>query len=235
MEMSNKSEKLTKEIRALALRTGADLIGFISAKKIEEGAPEGHKPSVLVSNAKSMILLACGRKLNEDRDYSYEWGPRYSKTFIKLKEGIGPIRNEARKSVDAVKSFLNDRGFIAVTEMHGWSGILSFKMIAYLSGLGPIGKGSFIVHPKLGPLNVLSCIITDAQLEYGSPMNIDVCGSCNECIKACLYGAFKKEGENYRWIADKCRCYDLIMNPVNLKWTYGPCNSKCANACPIGK
>ena len=235
MENRYKTEKLTEEIRALGLKTGAELVGFAAVKKMEEGSTEGHKPSLLMSNAKSVIILACGRKLNEDREYSYEWEPQYFKMFIKLKDGIGPLRNGARKSVDSVKKFLFDKGFAAVTEMHGWSGILSFKMAAYLSGLGVFGKGSFLVHPKLGPLNILSCIVTDAQLENGYPMNIDVCGDCSECIKACKYGAFRKEGENYIWIADKCRCYDLIMNPVNLKWTYGTCNSKCANSCPIGK
>ncbi len=122
-----------------------------------------------------------------------------------------------------------------VTEPHGWSGILSFKTAAYLAGLGVFGKGSFLVHPKLGPLNVLACILTDAQLECGKPLNVDVCKDCMECIKACKYGAFKKESNSYRWLGEKCRCYDLIMNPVTLKWTYGPCNSKCVTACPIGR
>ena len=44
-----------------------------------------------------------------------------------------------------------------------------------------------------------------------------------------------KEGSSYKWLGEKCRCYDLIMNPVTLKWTYGPCNSKCVSACPVGK
>jgi len=235
MGMKYETKKITDEIKALGLKKGADLVGFMSALKLEEGAPEGHRPSVLMPNAKSVIVIACGRKLNEDREYDYEWGPGYSKTYIKLKDCLAPLRREARKSVYVIKEYLSDKGFAAVTEMHGWSGILSFKMAAYLSELGVFGKGSFIVHPKLGPLNILSCIVTDAQLEYGSPMNVDVCGDCIECIIACKYGAFRQEDENFKWIADKCRCYDLIMNPVNLKWTYGPCNSKCANVCPIGR
>lgn len=233
--MRYKPEKLTDEIRALGLKTGADLVGFTSAKKLEEGSPKGHKPSVLMSNAKSVITLACGRQLNEDRDYIYEWGPNYIKIFIKLKDEIGSLRKEARESVEAVKNFLMKKGFLAVTEIHGWSGMLSFKMAAYLAGLGVVGKGNFVVHPKLGPLNILSCVVTDAPLEYGTPLTIDVCGDCIECIKTCKYGAFEREGKDFRWIGEKCRCYDLIMNPITLKWTYGPCNSKCANACPIGK
>jgi len=228
-------KNLTNEIRTLALKTGAELVGFASADTLERESPIGHKPSDILKNARSLILLACGRSLNEDRDYVYNWGPDFSLTYIHLKDEVKWRRKQARGCIDAVKNFLVQNGFKAVTEPHGWSGILSFKMVAYLAGLGVFGKGGFIVNPKLGPLNVLACILTDAQLDCGKPLTVDVCKDCMECIKACKYGAFKKENSSYQWIGEKCRCYDLIMNPVTLKWTYGPCNSKCVSLCPIGK
>jgi epoxyqueuosine reductase len=233
--MKHKAEKMTEEIRNLGLSKGAELVGFASAEKLESGAPKGHKPSDLLRNAKSIITLACGRKLNEDRDYTYKWGPNFSFTYIKLKDEVRQQRIQARECMEAVKSYLTQKGFKAGTEPHGWSGILSFKMAAYSAGLGVFGKGSFVVHPKLGPLNILACILTDAPLKYGTPLTLDVCSNCMECIKACKYGAFTKEGKQFKWIGEKCRCYDLIMNPVTLKWTYGPCNSLCVSACPIGK
>jgi len=229
------SERLTDEISKLALATGAELVGFMSARKLESGAQAGHKPSDLLKNARSIVMLACGRSLNEDRDYVYHWGPDFSLTYIRLKSDIQWRRRQVRGSIDAVKDLLVQKGFSAVTEPHGWSGVLSFKTVARLAGLGVVGKGGFIVNPKLGPLNVLACILTDAKLQYGKPLDVDVCGDCTECIKACKYGAFRKEGASYVWIGEKCRCYDLIMNPVTLKWTYGPCNSKCVSLCPIGK
>ena len=229
------SEKLTEKIKTIALSSGAELVGAASAEQLEEGSPKGHKPSDLMLNAKSVIILACGRHMNEDRNYVYRWGPNFSLTFIKLKKEVKQRRIEARRSIEAVKNFLTEREFKAVTEPHGWSGILSFKMAAYSAGLGVFGKGEFLVHPRLGPLNILACMLTDAPLKYGAQLKIDVCGDCMECIKACKYGAFKKVSESYKWIPEKCRCYDLIMNPVTLKWTYGPCNSKCVNVCPIGK
>ena len=227
-------KKLTNEVSELALKTGAELVGFASAEKLERGAPIGHRPSDLLNNSKSVVMLACGRSLNEDREYVYNWGPDYSLTYIRLKDETKWRRKQARGCIDAVKKLLQQKGYNVVTEPHGWSGILSFKTAAYLAGLGVFGKGSFVVHPKLGPLNVLACILTDAQLEYGKPLKTDVCKACKECIKACKYGAFKQEGSTCRWLGEKCRCYDLIMNPVTLKWTYGPCNSKCVTACPIG-
>jgi epoxyqueuosine reductase QueG len=230
-----KVEELTKEIKTIALGSGAELVGIASAEQIEEGSPKGHRPSDLMVNAKSVIVLACGRKLNEDRDYFYKWGPGFSLTYIRLKDEVKQRRTQARGCIEAVKSFLVGKNFKAVTEPHGWSGIISFKMAAYLAGLGVFGKGSFVIHPKLGHVNVLACIFTDAPLQYDTPLTLDVCGDCMECIKACKYGAFRKEGDSFTWIEEKCRCYDLIMNPVTLKWTYGPCNSKCVNVCPIGK
>jgi len=234
MEINCKPEKLSDEIRKLGLSTGAELVGFTSAEKLERGSPKGHKPSNLMPNTRSIVILACGRKLNEDRDYVYKWAPNFSLTYIRLKDEVRQHRTQARECIEAVKSFLIKRGFKAVTEPHGWSGILSFKMAAYLAGLGVFGKGNFLVHPKLGTLNILACILTDAILNYGTPLAIDVCGDCIECIKACKYGAFRKESKGFKWVGEKCRCYDLIMNPVTLKWTYGSCNSKCVNVCPIG-
>jgi epoxyqueuosine reductase QueG len=228
------TRNLTDEISTLALKTGAELVGFTLAENLEREAPVGHKPSDLLKNAKSVVMLASGRSLNEDREYIYNWGPDFSLTYIRLKDEVKYRRKQARGCIDAVKNLLQQKGFNVVTEPHGWSGILSFKMAAYLAGLGVFGKGSFVVHPKLGPLNVLACILTDAQLECGKPLKMDVCKNCIECVKACKYGAFKKESDNHRWLGEKCRCYDLIMNPVTLKWTYGPCNSKCVTACPIG-
>ena len=227
--------KLTAEIKKLALETGAELVGFTSAEKLEGESLTGHKPSDILKTSKSIITLACGRNLNEDRDYIYNWGPDFSLTFIRLKDETKWRRKEAKSSIDSVRNFLQQKEFNTVTESHGWTGVLSFKLAAYLAGLGVLGKGNFIVNPKLGPLNVLACILTDAPLECGEPLTVDVCKDCTECIKACKYGAFKKESDRYMWIGEKCRCYDLIMNPVTLKWTYGPCNSKCVHACPIGK
>jgi epoxyqueuosine reductase QueG len=228
-------KKLTDEVNALAKKTGAELVGFTLAEKMEKDSPPDHKPSDLLKNPESIITLACGSSLNEDRDYIYNWGPDFSLTYIQLKDEVKWRRKQARGCIDAVKSFLQKKGYNVVTEPHGWSGILSFKMAAYMAGLGVFGKGSFVVNPKLGPLNVLACILTDARLDCGKPLNVDVCKDCMECIKACKYGAFKKESNSHRWLREKCRCYDLIMNPVTLKWTYGPCNSKCVTACPVGR
>ena len=229
------TKELTDQIKQIGLKNGADIVGFVPTALFEVQGPTGHKPTELIANAKSIIALACGRRLNEDRNYFYRWGPHYSLTYIRLKDELKEPRSKARQSIQAVKDFLVSNNFEAVTEPHGWSGILSFKKVLEQSGLGVIGKGDFVIHPTLGSLNTIAIILTDAELEYGKPLDVDLCGACTLCIQACKYGAFKLQEDRWVWNGEKCRCYDLIMNPVTLKWTYGPCNSKCVNVCPIGK
>jgi len=228
-------ESLTKKLKTIGLNSGADLVGFVSAQKLEEGSPKGHRPSNHLPSAKSVIVLACGRWLNEDREYYYQWGPNFVLSFIKLKDDLIMSRKRVVGVLEKVENLLKKEGFKTAMEYCGWTGVLSFKMAAYLAGLGVFGKGNFLIHPKHGPLNVLGCIVTDAPLKYGTPLNLDLCGECVECIKACKYGALKKQGKSFTWIGRKCRVYDRIMNPVTERWTYGPCNSKCVNVCPIGK
>lgn len=235
LETGHADERLTDEIRSLGLSMGAELVGFTSTAALEREAPEGHKPSSLLPTAKSMVVLACGRKLNEDRHYFYRWGPHFSLAYIRLTDELKEARREARQCIDGVKNYLEGKGFKVAAEPHGWSGILSFKMAAYSAGLGVFGKGGFVVNPTLGPLNVLACVLTDATLVDDAPLRLDVCKDCTKCIKACKYAAYKRAADGYRWVGEKCRSYDLIMNPVTSKWTYGPCNSKCVHACPIGK
>ena len=90
-----------------------------------------------------------------------------------------------------------------------------FKQASYFAGLGVFGKGDFIIHPEFGTINVLGCIITDAGLEYDTPLDMNLCGDCRKCIKACKYGTFKKQGDEYLWNENKCRFYNTVKKKKN--------------------
>lgn len=224
------TKEIAEKIKAIALSSGAELVGFVSADQFDD-APEGHRPRNLLPDAKSVIVLACGRKLNEDRSYVRMVGRYYLLNFITLKESVRILRQQATRCVEKVARYLQDEGFKAVIEWCGWSTTLSFRRAAYYAGLGVFGKGGFVIHPEYGPLNILAGIVTNAPLESGTPLNLDLCKDCTKCIEACeKYGAITQN----RFDTQKCRVFDL-WDPKTKSRIYGPCNAECVNVCPIGK
>ena len=224
------TKEISHRIKAIGLSSGAELVGFVSADRFDD-APRGHRPSDLLPDARSAIVLACGRKLNEDRNYVELVGRYYLLRFVAAKESVLILRQQSAKCVEKVASYLEDEGFKAVIEWCGWSTTLSFRRAAYEGGLGVFGKGGFVIHPKYGPLNILAAIATDAPLENATPLNLDLCKDCTKCIEACeKYGAITQNGFD----TQKCRVFD-VWDPKTRLRIYGPCNAECVNVCPIGK
>lgn len=231
-DILEENRNLSEQIKNIAFMAGADLVGFAPADELEAKAPEGHKPSDLLPGSKSVIVVAGGNSLNEDRLYLHGIGSLSTLSFIELKDSVKLERRRTRACVNAVHKFLIDNGFKSVIESHGFSDILSFKQASFLGGLGVFGKGDFIIHPEFGTINVLGCIATDAVLKYDEPMDANLCGDCMECIKACKYGTYKKKSDKYIWNENKCRFYSTVKKTKDT--TYGPCNGDCINVCPIG-
>ena len=71
-----------------------------------------------------------------------------------------------------------------------WRSFISHKAIARAAGVGWIGKSLLLVTEKYGPRIRLATILTDMPLEAGEPMK-NKCGSCRECIEACIVKALK--------------------------------------------
>jgi len=77
------------------------------------------------------------------------------------------------------------------------------------SGLGWIGKNSMLISPKFGSFVFLGELIVDLELDYGSEIISDHCGTCTRCIDSCPAGAIT----NPRIIdARKCVSYQTIEN-----------------------
>jgi epoxyqueuosine reductase QueG len=228
-------KKLSELIKTLAVNAGAELVGFTPAHQLEAGAPSGHKPSNLLPGAESLIVLAGGNKLNEDRHYIREIGSLSTLSQIELKNSVKLERRRTRTCIQAVYNFLVEKGYQATVETHGWYDTLSFKQAALHAGLGVIGRGTFIIHPIYGTINVLACIVTNAVLSYDQPLDMDLCKDCIICIQACKYGTYRKRGDVFEWNGSRCRFYNTVPTDSGAITTYGPCNGDCINLCPIGR
>jgi ferredoxin len=71
--------------------------------------------------------------------------------------------------------------------------ILDFDFAAIASGLGEIGRGKFLLTKEFGPRQVFSAVITDAKLDSGKPVQLNLCDGCDKCIKVCPHQAILEE------------------------------------------
>ena len=143
------NKTVSKQIKDIAQKWGAELVGFAPADILQGQAPEGHKPSDLLKESKSVIVVAGGNTLNEDRYYLHEVGSLSTLSYIELKDSVKLERRRTRACVQAVHEFLIENGYKSVIESHGWADVLSFKQASYFAGLGVFGKGSFIYIQSL--------------------------------------------------------------------------------------
>ena len=98
----------------IAKRWGAELIGFTPTDELETNAPAGHKPSSLLPEAKSVIVIAGGNTLNEDRYYIHAVGSLSTLSYIELKDSVKLERRRTRACVQQVHEFLIKNGYKSV-------------------------------------------------------------------------------------------------------------------------
>jgi len=178
----SESNKLTAEIKEVVLDSGADLVGIVKPNVID-AYPKiwvgwtiqeyTKKAMEIMSDSKSLIVI--GQYLWDDM---LELAIRKGDSW--LYPGYLPLRNIKRTAIQ----HLERMGFKAMA----FSSV-SHKRLAQLAGLGNFGKNALIINPTYGPWIRLGIVLTDAVLKPDEPFEEDLCGSCDECVKACPVNA----------------------------------------------
>jgi len=139
----------------------------------------------------------------------------------------------------AVRNYLEKNGYRAVANPP-----LSQKRLAQLAGFGNYGKNALIISPTFGPWLRLATILTNAEMIPDEPFEQNLCGNCEECVKACPVGALVP----YKVDASKCLLGIHLLEKerfeLNEEWTkYEPSLTKnshlmctaCQKACKYGR
>jgi len=220
-------DPLTADLERLARELGADLFGVASADAFE-GAPQGHRPRNLLRGARSVAVV--GLHL---LDGAFELAPSrpYSITYQVANGELDRIAFRLAKR-------LQERGHRALQvpasppyDLERNMGDLSHRHAAQLAGIGVFGKNNLLLSPEFGPRIRLSSVVTDAPLEPGAPLDIDLCGDCERCLHACPVHALEGPGTVDKGVCDANHV--RVGERLQLDGWEQMCGV-CIRVCPVG-
>lgn len=161
-------------------------------------------PFLLMEDGKTIISIAFPYKY--DLDNNTEGG------FSKYTYGLDYHR-VVRNYLDKICKFIEGLGGKAIGFVD--SNPLPERYIAYLSGIGFIGKNNNLITVDYGSYVFLAEIITSLELEEDKPLE-NQCGQCNLCIRACPTKAIteKEHGGN----CNLCLSYITQKKHIEEQW-----------------
>ncbi|MEM3514493.1 MAG: 4Fe-4S binding protein [Candidatus Hadarchaeum sp.] len=224
---------LKDRVRRLALKLGADLVGFGPAEAMDE-APAGHRARDFLPSAKTVFSTAA--RIN----YSAVDGlPLTRREYINANDSSRALLNGV---ICGISRYLEEEGYSAIPFLQGTDrkvlmGDLSLKHAAVVAGLGEFGLNNLLLTPRFGPRVLLGAVVTDALIVPDPPLREQLCDLCGACLKACPVGAIKelKDFDRKKGGAmDKYKCSHYINEILEPEYGHHSCGL-CIKACHVGK
>ena len=182
MKAGFKAEELSAEVKEVALRSGADLVGIVSASTIDASPTVWvgwtiqrytKRTTEIMPDSKSLVVIG-----------NHVWDDMLELAIRKGEKWVYPGYFLLGVPERAVINHLEKKGYEAVSCYS-----VSVKRLAQLAGFGNFGKNALIVNPTFGPWIRFAVVLTNAEMTADEPFEQDLCGDCEECIRACPVGA----------------------------------------------
>ncbi len=197
--MSKKYDaRLDKEIRKLAMKSGADIVGVCSPESLYKLQDHELRIKEMVSDA-SAIVVAAVRMFPAPIECSQSnVRPAQYETYC--------LYGQLDRIAFDVSRYLDDSGYRAVsipaflpvemsTAKRGLIGDVSLRHAAEEAGLGRIGINRLLITKEFGPRVRIAGIVTNAPLKIDGRLKEEICNKCGACIKACPTGAISEDGK----------------------------------------
>ena len=219
---------LNKEIKVSLLRQGAAIVGFADLSELPAENRDGYRYGISIAvelNPKIVAIIGNGPSLEYYNEYK-----RKNDFLNQLAEDCaGLLKHKGFDSLAKTQS-------VVKTDETTKRSKLPHKTVATKAGLGWIGKCALLVTEEYGPAIRITSVLTNMELDVGTPITESRCGSCEDCKKICPAGAVT--GKN--WVPGMNRddfyraldCRDKIKERgKSLGLTEGTCGL-CFWVCP---
>lgn len=193
LKMGGTMASLRDEVKEFALSSlDVDYVGITGVDRLT-GAPEGHRPTDILPNARSVVVMGVKLPMGAVQAIfrAHEDGLRHLQCIYGT-HGYSVTPNYHLKFASyRMARFLEKKGFITTPLPSGPGGggaPFSHRHAAVAAGLGEFGWSSIIVTPDAGPRVRFVSTITMAEIEpdpfYDGQRLCDK-STCNVCMAVC--------------------------------------------------
>src|SRR3989338_9517146 len=183
-----------RKIKKFCLNWGADLFGAADISGMKEAFSISQEVIQPLNNAVSLGARTSVQVLSEIQTHP-------TKLYFHHYRAINMFLDQLALRLS---NYIQNLGFrslpIPASQILDWqkqTAHLSHKHIAYLAGLGWIGRNNLMVNNKLGSQFRLVTVLTDMPLKSDKPTQED-CGNCRACVVTCPVKAIKeKKAKNH--------------------------------------
>lgn len=192
----------TEQLKQTAQDLGADLVGVAPVERFALFSPEAH-PLSIQPQTRSVIVLGfsiprgCLQGM-ESGTAGYTLGAGIP-TSLAIETTYQLCRRLENAGWEATPLFrqsgeMRGQGVRVSPDKPEPNVIVEFDFAAHAAGLGEIGRGKWLLTPEFGPRQMLTIILTDAELEPDAPFAGGVCDDCGACAEACPARALDATG-----------------------------------------
>lgn len=154
-------------------------------------------PAALMEGARSVVAVAVSYQTQANppgpgRIASYALGYDYHKVIERMLERLAAFIEMASGAPARTRSAVDRLPLLE-------------RDVAYVTGLGWIGKNTMVIDRSLGSFLFLGELVVALELESHGELVGDFCGSCTACLDACPTGAFVSP-----YVLDARRCISYL-------------------------
>lgn len=202
--------KLSEKVKEVASSSGLDLVGIASADSFAGFRWKDsvmRDPRLSVPEARSLVIAGvCDLKMLQDAQTVGLMG-RVARSYA-----AGHEFNLVRE-LDPIKELLEAHGYQAhISPGSIAESTIPLKSAAIRAGLGWQGKHGVVITPEYDSWVSFGGLLTNAPLDYDTPLAEKNCGRCTACIDACPMGAIRAP-----YIVEMSACiYDILNRPGDI-------------------